>query len=184
MSETKETEQNDWDEKGNFLPGNQYWQLNAFKEGNIGRPNKWTPEQAIEIMADYLQARLDDKKPITKAGLRLKLGISAEALDNYSKGEYGKSEEEKQAYVNIFMQFNNVIEDELETELRRNTGQVSGIIFALKNQFHNTWKDEKYLSVDTNERRTIKIICDPNSELGKRLSQDGASELIEHEAEN
>jgi len=132
----KETEQQpDRDENGKFLPGNQYLSLNAFKKGNMGRPNKWTVTEVKEKMADYLQACLDNERPITKAGLALALGITREALDNYSKGEYGKTDEHKQAYADMFGMFFTVIEDELETELRRKTGQVSGIIFALKNQF-------------------------------------------------
>jgi len=182
----KETEQQtDRDEKGQFLPGNQYLSLNAFKKGNIGRPNKWTVMELIEIMSGYLQACLDNERLITKAGLRLALDISSETMDNYAKGEYGKTKEDKRAYVDAFRQFFTVIEDELEIELRRKTGQVTGIIFALKNQFRTDWKDEKYLSVDTNEPRTIKLVLDPDSALAKRLTdQDDASVLIEHDAEH
>lgn len=181
--QTKQTKQTDRDENGQFLPGNQYWQLNAFKNGNAGRPNKWPPEQVGKIMADYLQICLDIVRPITKAGLRIMLGISPEAMDNYAKGEYGKTEEERQAYVALFEQFNTVLEEELESELRRKTGQVSGIIFALKNQFHNAWKDEKYISVDTTEKRTIKIIVGPDSPLAQRLEQAGGVQVIEHTEE-
>lgn len=180
----KETkQQNDRDKNGQFLPGNQYLSLNAFKKGNIGRPNKWTVKELVEIMADYLQACLDSERPITKAGLRLVLGISGETLDNYAKGEYGKTEEDKRGYVDAFRQFFTVIEDELETELRRKTGQVTGIIFALKNQFHSDWRDEKYLSIDTNKPRTIKVIVDHGSPLAKRLEQAGRGELIEYTPE-
>ena len=179
----KETEQQpDRDENGKFLPGNQYLSLNAFKDGNIGRPNKWTVTELKEKMAVYLQACLDNERPITNAGLRLVLGISAEAMDNYSKGEYGKTDEDKQAYADMFGMFFTVIEDELETELRRKTGQVSGIIFALKNQFSGNWKDEKYINLDTKEARTIKVILHPDSALAKRLKEAGCEiEVIDHE---
>jgi len=72
-----------------------------------------------------------------------------------------------------------VLEEELESELRRKTGQVSGIIFALKNQFHNSWRDEKHISVN-NETRTIQIIVGPDSPLAQRLEQAGGVQVIEH----
>ena len=172
----------DRDEEGLFLPGNQYWSLNAFKKGcSADRPNKWTPDQLRTIMADYLETRLDDGKPITKAGLRLALGISREALNNYSKGEYGKSEEDKRAYVDLFSLFDTVIEAELEQELRRDKGQVNGIIFALKNQFSGNWKDEKHLSLESHELQVIRIISDPGGALAKRLMDEG--QLIEYVTE-
>ena len=49
-------------------------------------------------------------------------------LANYAKSEYGKSEKDKRGYVDTFGQFSTVIENELETELRRDKGQVNGII--------------------------------------------------------
>ena len=186
MTETKQTEQTDRDENGQFLPGNQYLSLNAFKQGSRpDRPNKWTILELRDIMIDYLQTCLDNRQPIIKSGLQLKLGISREAMDNYAKGEYGKTEEEKQAYAALFRQFYTVIESELETELRRDKGQVNGIIFALKNQFTSTWRDEKHISVN-NETKTIKIIVGPDSALARRLEQvagDGNIQFIEHTGE-
>ena len=125
----------------------------------------------------------DEWKITSKAGLRLVLGISAEAMDNYSKGEYGKTDEDKQAYADIFGMFFTVIEDELETELRRKTGQVSGIIFALKNQFSGNWREEKYINLDKKEARTIKIVLSPDSALAKRLKEQGGCdiEVIDYE---
>ena len=181
--QTEQTEQTDRDEKGQYIPGNQYLSLNAFKQGSRpDRPNKWTILELRDIMIDYLQTCLDNRLPIIKSGLQLELGISREAMDNYSKGEYGKTEEEKQAYAALFRQFYTVIESELETELRRDKGQVNGIIFALKNQFHNSWRDEKHISV-SNETKTIKIIADPDSALAKRLLQAGGVQVIEHTEE-
>ena len=136
-------------------------------------------------MIDYLQTCSDNQQPIIKSGLQLKLGISREAMDNYAKGEYGKTEEEKQAYAALFELFYTVIESELETELRRDKGQVNGIIFALKNQFHNSWRDEKHISVN-NETRTIQIIVGPDSALTQRLEQaarDDNIQFIEHTGE-
>jgi len=182
--ETETEQHKDHDEQGKFLPGNKYLSVNAFKKGSSpDRPNKWTVTEAVDIVAEYLQSRLDDGQWITWAGLRLRLGISKEGLDNYRKGEYGKTEEDKKAYVHIFDMFSTVIEDELETELRRKTGQVSGIIFALKNQFHTDWRDEKYLTVDDNKLRTIQVIMPFGSALAKRLEQAGQVDLIEYTPE-
>ena len=184
--QTEQTEQTDRDEKGQYIPGNQYLSLNAFKQGSRpDRPNKWTILELRDIMIDYLQTCLDNRLPIIKSGLQLELGISREAMDNYSKGEYGKTEEERQAYAALFRQFYTVIESELETELRRDKGQVNGIIFALKNQFHNSWRDEKHISVN-NETRTIQIIVGPDSALTQRLEQaarDDNIQFIEHTGE-
>ena len=118
------------------------------------------------------------------------LGISAEAMNNYSKGEYGKSDKEKRGYVDAFRQFFTVIENELETELRRDKGQVNGIIFALKNQFSNDWRDEKHIKVDERKEYKIMLVLPPDSPIAKRLAQEGvqlvspkSENIIEHDSE-
>jgi len=75
--QTEQTEQTDRDEKGQYIPGNQYLSLNAFKQGSSpDRPNKWTILELRDIMIDYLQTCLDNRLPIIKSGLQLELGIS------------------------------------------------------------------------------------------------------------
>jgi len=59
---------------------------------------------------------------------------------------------------------------------------VSGIIFALKNQFSGNWREEKYINLDKKEARTIKIIMPPDSPLAKRLKEAGCEiEVIDYE---
>ena len=179
------------DEQGRFLPGHPLWQLHAFKEGNIGRPNKWTPAECAEIITGYLQDRIDNDRTITKAGLMVALGISHEALSNYASGEYGKTEDDKRAYVDIFSATSAVIEDQLEEQLSRDKGQVSGVIFRLKN--HYGWRDEKHLSVASQETKTIQVMLHPGP-LYDQLIEAGADiqalpvktngELIEHDQED
>ena len=165
------------DEKGRFLPGNPLWQLHAFADGHIGlRDNAWSPEECAEIMALYIQDRMDNDRTITKAGLYLALGLSKEACNNYAKGEYGKSDEDRRAYIDLFSLASTVMEDQLEEQLSRDKGQVNGVIFRLKN--HYGWRDERHLSLETNELRTIKLIVQ-GGELSQRLKDQG--EVIEGE---
>jgi len=185
MTETKQTEQKDRDENGQFLPGNSLWRLGAWKPGNEGRPNLYTPIEFKDIVVQYVQDRKAIKKTTTMSGLRVYLGLSASGLRAYEQGEIGKTDQDKEDYIYILDQFRGYMEDEAESKLDRERGSTHGIEFRLKNIVPSNWKDSKHISVDTKERRTIKIIADPNSNWGKRLLEYGADvQVIEHTEED
>jgi len=182
----KETEQPDRDENGQFLPGNSLWRLGAWQPGNEGRPNLFTPIELRDLVIQYVQDRESIKKTITLSGLRVYLGLSIAGLRAYRLGEIGKKENDKLAYVYVLDQFNGYMEDEAECLLSREKGSIDGIKFRMKNMWPTVWRDSKYISVDTNERRTIQIIVGPDSALTQRLEQvarDGNIQFIEHTGE-
>ena len=189
MTETKQTqqtEQKDRDENGQFLPGNSLWGLHAWEPGNDGRPNLFTPIELRDKVIQYVEDRQDERKTITLSGLRCYLGLSASGLRAYAQGEIGHKEKDKLAYVYVLDQFNGYMEDEAECLLSREKGSIDGIKFRMKNMWPSVWRDSKYISVDTNERRTIQIIVGPDSALTQRLEQvasDGNIQFIEHTGE-
>jgi len=184
--QTKQTEQKDRDDNGCFLPGNSLWRLGAWRPGNEGRPNLFTPIELRDLVIQYVQDRESIKKTITLSGLRVYLGLSIAGLRAYRLGEIGKKENDKLAYVYVLDQFNGYMEDEAECLLSREKGSIDGIKFRMKNMWPTVWRDSKYISVDTNERRTIQIIVGPDSALTQRLEQvarDGNIQFIEHTGE-
>ena len=180
------TEQNDRDENGCFLPGNSLWSLHAWKPGNAGRPNLYTPKEFCDKVIQFIEDRQNIKKTITQSGLRVYLGLSASGLRAYEQGEIGKTDQDKQDYIYILDQFRAYMEDEAESKLDRERGSIEGIKYRLNNMFSERWRDSKHISVDTKERRTIKIILDPGSALAQRLENlDGDSiQVIEHTGED
>jgi len=126
-----------------------------------GRPRKWNdPEQLADLIQDYIDEttfnvpRVDKEnkpvlnnkgdqiqdtyfsKPPTITGLCLHLGCSRETLNDYSH---------KKEYSDTIKKYKDLVENHLEEELHRNQGQVTGIIFNLKNNFG--WKDKQ--EIDT-----------------------------------
>lgn len=181
----KQTEQNDRDEEGKFLPGNSLWRLNAWEPGNEGRPNMFSPEELRDQVIQYVEGRHEQNKTITLSGLRVYLGLSRQGLYDYAEGKYGKTDEDKRAYMYIIDQLNGYMEDEAESKLDREKGSTHGLIFRMKNMWPNYWKDEKHLSVDTKEIRTIQVIVAPDSALYQRLQQQGdVVQFIEHEGKH
>ena len=94
---------------------------------------------AREIV-NYATQCLDTEQPITIAGLRVWLGVSADTLYDYANGRFGKTEEDKSAYVHIMDMFFGAREARLEGKLERDRGNVTGIIHALNNQYSERWR--------------------------------------------
>ncbi|MCH8079868.1 MAG: hypothetical protein IIA06_08850 [Proteobacteria bacterium] len=177
----KQTEQNDRDEEGKFLPGNSLWSLRAWKPGNAGRPILYTPKEFCNKVIQFIEDRQNIKKTLTMSGLRGYLGLSASGLRAYEQGEIGKTDKDKGDYIYILDQFRAYMEDEAESKLDRERGSIEGIKYRLNNMFSERWRDSKHISVDTNEGRTIKIFVDSDSPLTQRLAQAGCDiQVIEH----
>ncbi len=122
---------------GQFLPGNPL----CFKKGHLGlRPNKYKPEEMEREIVNYATQCLDTEQPITIAGLRVWLGVSADTLYDYANGRFGKTEEDKRAYVHIMDMFFGAREARLEGKLERDRGNVNGVIHALNNQYSERWR--------------------------------------------
>lgn len=152
------------DEKGRFLPNNNI----GFALGNAGRPPMYAPEELITRVAGYFAECNERQRPYAWAGLALYLGMSREGLDNWSKGEY-EGRGNKVVYVDCLKVARTVIEDQREELLiRRENGNISGIIFALKAGPHG-WRDERHLSVDTHTTQRLVVQLDP--ELTAKLEQ-------------
>ena len=182
----KQTEQNDRDEEGKFLPGNSLWRLHAWEPGNEGRPNIFTPIEFRDEVIQFVEVRRAENISSTWSGLRGWLGLSASGLRAYAQGEIGHTEKDRLAYAYVLDQFSGFMEDEAECLLSREKGSIDGIKFRMKNMWPTVWRDSKHISVDTNERRTIQIIVGPDSALTQRLEQvasDGNIQFIEHTGE-
>lgn len=148
------------------------------------RPNKWLPAELASSVVEYFETRITEAKPFAWSGLAVYCGISREGLDNYAKGEYGKTPEDKKAYVDTLKWARSIIEAQREGELLRTTGQVAGVIFALKN--HHGWRDDRYLTVDTTETHQLVVQLPPElaNALETRMDsgvQPDKGELIEGE---
>ena len=77
-----------------------------------------------------------------------------ESLDNYAKGEY-EARGEIATYVDVLKAARTVIEAEREELLiRRESGNISGIIFALK---QHGWRDDKHITVQQTERQRLVL---------------------------
>lgn len=155
-------------ELGQLLPGHSL----RFALGNAGRPPKYTPDEWETQIATYFAVRNEENRPYTWAGLSLSMGMSREALDNWLKGEY-EGRGEKARYVDALKAARTAIEDQREELLiRRESGNIAGIIFALKQY---GWRDEKHLNIDQVERHEL-IVQLPHV-LADKLS-DAAGERI------
>lgn len=114
--------------------------------------------------------RVTDNRHPTMIGLSLALNMAPTTLRHY-----GKKPEFAATVELAKMRVGALIEERLYSG-----GNSAGAQFALKNHFG--WRDEKHLSVDTREEKTIRILAPPESELARRLA-DARGELIEGTAE-
>lgn len=145
------------------------------------RPNKFTPLEAAETAAQYFTEQINLGKPFTNAGIARALNISSEALDNYRKGEYGKTPEMKQQYVDCFKWVRSVLQEYAEEQLFRTTGQVAGAIFTMKNLYQ--WRDDRYLTVDQTETHQLVVQLPPELANALETRMESADpRIIEGEA--
>ena len=99
-----------------------------------GRPRKWErPDDMAEAVQDYFAWADERGWPYAWADVAVHLGISREALDNYSKGEYGRHDGTAQGFVDVLKRANALLEGQAERRLQSN-GQAAGAIFWLKNR--------------------------------------------------
>ena len=108
------------------------------------------------------------------SGIRLALGIlSRDGFNRYRQGEFGKTEEDKRAYMDVFAWGSLVIESYCEEELFREKGQVQGVIKALENKYG--WRDVRHLSVEHKEKAQL-IVQIPQC-LADKLTADAGEPI-------
>lgn len=141
-----------------------------------GRPLKYKSAKQMQVIIDqyfddcrdnYTEAlageysckdRITDNIKPTVSGLAYVLDLTRNSLINYE----GRPE-----FLRTVRQGRARIEQYLEQRLYETS--PAGAIFNLKNNYG--WRDEKHLTLENNEIRTIKIITGPDSALTKRLEQ-------------
>ncbi len=146
------------DSRGQFLPGNALWRANAFEVGHPGfRPNKFTPKEAHQKIVEYFDNQEARKKGPNLSGIRVALGLlSPNSYHQYENGEFGKTEEEKRAYKDVFAWARLILESYAEEELFKHSGQVAGPIFSLKSRHGH--KDTQHIKHESNT--TVQYIID------------------------
>jgi hypothetical protein len=161
--------------KGRFLPNNDI----GFALGSAGRPPKYTPEEWVTRIAGYFARCNEQDRPYTWAGLALFMRMSREALDNWLKGEY-EGRGEQAVYVDCLKAARTAIECQREELLiRRENGNIAGIIFALK--AGNGWRDEKHIQLSQSPQRLSVILAPELKALLEQRAGGTIGEIIEGE---
>jgi hypothetical protein len=116
-----------------------------------GRPLKFTPDELNDRINDYYAHAKKHKEPLTKIGLCVFLDVERHFLCELGKKKefsatIKKAEEKIQAYA--------------VSELFRKGGQVAGIIFYLKNNFPDLYKDQIETNVSINRIVVKRIRAD------------------------
>jgi DNA-packaging protein gp3 len=104
-----------------------------------GRPPKYNSPKKLQKQINAYFAYCDaqtPKKPYTVLGLCVFLGILIETLNEYQK---------KEQFSASIRQAKQKIEGYAEELLYTKVGQVNGIQFSLKHNFH--WKDQSEVAV-------------------------------------
>jgi hypothetical protein len=109
-------------------------QPKALQKGLGGRPLKFTNEIVLRRHIDkYFATKDDEKRPYTLSGLAYELGIDRQTLLNYAK---------RDMFFGTIKKARERIEISWEERLARQTGNVAGVIFHLKNNFGYKDKSE------------------------------------------
>jgi hypothetical protein len=152
---------------GTFLPGHQW----RYRKGQSGRVIKFSYKSMRKLIIEYTDQQDQAELNYTWAGLAKYLGITRPALDLY---RHNKNKTADPEIATMLSYYKTGIESQLEQGLSRTTGQVSGIMFALKNQYSDAWKDEKHINVEATVTNQISLAITPESPLGQSLIDSGA----------
>ena len=141
-----------------------------------GRPLKYKTAKSMQVIIDQYfddvernREAVRTNQPLPKdtitdtyhptvTGLALVLDLDRKKLIEYN---------ERDKFSNTIKAARDRIQSYLEARLYESS--PAGAIFNLKNNYG--WRDEKHLSLENNEIRTIMIITGPDSALTKRLEQ-------------
>ena len=118
-----------------------------------GRPLKFENKEILDAVIEAYFDEMDkQKRPYTMSGLALHLGVTRELLVRYSKDDkfhdsIAHAKQRCEAYA--------------EEGLFKQSGQVNGIIFNLKNNYKD-WKDEH------TQRQVIESVSDEVKDRKKK----------------
>ncbi len=120
-----------------------------------GRPRKYNNSEDMQILIDkYFLDCEEQNKGLTMSGLGNALSMSRNAISNYNNND---------EFSDTIKKAKQRVEQHLEEKLIDNKGNVTGIIFNLKNNFH--WKDKQETELTGNMNLTFAGLLD---ELKKR----------------
>ena len=165
---------------GAIVPSHGRGYLIPFKRGNAGRPLKYTPKQLGTAILEYLDIRDAQEKPYGIMSLVAQLGLTKTAWQKLEKGEFGKSQAQKDSFIAACEYFRTIVEGQREDMLVDKNYATSGVALAMKN--HHNWRDDKHLSVDVQETKLV-VELDPSSKLARRLQESGGVTVIEGSCE-
>jgi len=115
-----------------------------------GRPMKYTSARALSNAINRYFDTCDEKgKVYTVTGLAYSLGMTRKGLIGYEKRE---------KFGNAIWDAKMRIQEQLETELRRTKGQVTGTMFSLKNNFG--WKEKNETEIKNTHLHLHKVTKD------------------------
>ena len=172
----------DRDAQGRFLPGNSYMAPRWVK-GQSGKPARYTPRKLEHAITGYVNMCLEQGIPIGRAGLAVALGMTTPALLRYTRGEIGKTDDDRAGCSFVLEAFNTLIEAQIESRLDSKDYATSGLIFKAKNLFPDRWQDTRNIHVNHTEQMKLVVELDPTSKLFQRLQESGGVEVIEGECE-
>ena len=105
-----------------------------------GRPPKFSSPEEMQVLIDeYFTYCDENKRPYIVTGLALYLDTSREFLTNYEK---------KDQFFDTIKKAKQKIMEYAESALFRNS-QVAGVIFNLKNNYSNYYKDKIFTEDET-----------------------------------
>jgi hypothetical protein len=113
-----------------------------------GRPLKFNSvEELEEQIALWLKARKDENKPLTMSSLAVYLECDTRTLRNYQKN---------QEFFPTISKVRQLCEAYAEEQLYRETGQVAGVIFAMKNNYG--YADKTDLNAQIQGNMTVQTV--------------------------
>ena len=104
----------------------------------------WSLEELEKRIEEYFQEQERQEKPLTVSGLAWWLGIDRSNLLQYAKDDGNGADARKPWHYAIRAAWRRV-EAYLEEQLYKQTGQVAGIQFGLKNNYG--WQDRQEIEL-------------------------------------
>lgn len=138
-----------------------------------GQPNKYTPDEVVTTVINYFNTQIEQEKPIVITDISIALGMHRDSIHAMLKGEIGRTPELKKQYSDAIKWLYGLVENYREKLLSREKGNVTGVIFALKN--HHGWRDEKHLNVQTEEKQTLTLQLP--EDLAAKLTQNAGDSV-------